>query len=369
MKKFIKKHSITLGIGFFLLMWRIFLFVIEQSRYIIPTRLTYFGIIPQANFDGIYYLSISQYGYKGLDQAFFPLFPIAINLVGRITNLQPAASALMVSALSLFVSLYVLSKLIKKDLRYGNYMWAIIFFLSFPTSFFFGAIYTESLFLALTLLSFYFARKGLFFIASLFGMFASATRVIGVFLLPALVFEMYEQQRKKKKINLLQYLVLCLIPVGLLSYMGFLWSKYGDPLLFVHIQSAFGAGRSNGTIILLPQVIYRYFKIFITVSTANLTFWISCLELSTLILGVLILYLAWRRGIRKSYVLFSACALLFPTLSGTLSSLPRYALASFAVFIYLGMIKSKFIKVALIIMGLSLEGILAILFFQGYFIS
>src|SRR5204863_6672129 len=110
-------------------------------------------------------------------------------------------------------------------------------------------------------------------------------------------------------------------------------------------------------------------KIFLTVSHTNLTFWLSIGELLTLILGICFLFLAFRRGVRRSYIIFSVSALLFPTLSGTLSSLPRYILASFAIFIYLGLIKSRLIKITLISIGLCFEALLTILFLQGYFVA
>ena len=36
-----------------------------------------------ANFDGEHYLSIANIGYKGLEQAFFPIYPILINFFSK----------------------------------------------------------------------------------------------------------------------------------------------------------------------------------------------------------------------------------------------------------------------------------------------
>lgn len=336
---------------------------------VIPVRSGYLGFLRDANFDGIYYLYISQSTYHGLDQSFFPFFPLVINFVSVVSSISHLSAGILVVALSLCAALYAFAKLIRIDKKNGNYIWALIFFLAFPTSFFFGVLYTEGLFLCLTFLSFYFIRRKYFLVGSLFAMMATATRIVGIFLLPALLLDVYLEQRKEKRRDLKAYVPLTVIPIGLISYMIYLWYKFNDPLLFVHIQPAFGAGRSGGQIVLLPQVLYRYVKILISVPQTSLTFWISCLELATLFLGCFLLYLSFRKGIRKSYILFSFCVLLFPTLSGTLSSIPRYALASFAIFIYLGMIRSKLLKIILILLGFLLESLLAILFLQGYFVS
>lgn len=336
-----------------------------MNRHIIEIRKGFLGIFPIANFDGNYYLYIAQFGYHGLDQSFFPFFPLVIH-AGMYLGFDPLSAALFVVAFSLFGFLYTFCKLIQIDYSGNSYIWVLLFTLSFPTSFFFATIYTESLFLFLTIMSFYLARKEKMLFASFFAGLASATRIIGIFLLPALALEIYQQN--KKKISFQKYIPLCFIPLGLLVYMSYLWVRYSDPLLFIHLQPLFGAGRSGGIIILLPQVLFRYFKILF-MSSFNLTYWISVTELIVFFFVLTILFLAYKKGMRKSYILFSACAILFPTLSGTLSSMPRYALASFVVFIYLGLLKNRALKLALVVIGLMIEALFATLFFQGYFIS
>lgn len=374
MKKFILKHKIPFLIVILLGIWRIYYLFLESVRYIYPQRTGYLGFIPQGNFDGVYYLAISQFWYRGLDQAFFPLYPVAIWITSGFLHVGPSAAGIIVSILSLFFLLLTLYKLVNLEKLKASSLWVLLFLLSFPSAFFLGNIYTESFFIMLILISFYAARKKHRVLACIIAGFASGARVVGIFLLPALILEFYTQFKEDKKhlksVDSFSYfLPIIFIPAGLLSYMGFLWYKYADPLLFVHIQPSFGAGRSGGEIILLPQVLYRYIKIFLTVHPSTLTFLISVLELCVLILGIVILLLALKKGIRKSYILFSFCVLLFPTLSGTLSSIPRYILASFAIYIFLGQIENKVFKISAICFGFILQGILAVLFLQGYFVS
>lgn len=374
MKRFYKKNKNILQILFVLFIWRIYQFILQTVAFTYPIRTGYLGFIPEANFDGVYYINISEYWYRGLDQAFFPLYPILMKLVTFPTSIPPAASGVTVSIGMLLILLVSFSKLVKLD-GYGKYaIWSCLFLLFFPSSFFLGAVYTESLFLALIVLSFYFARRGNMVTSAVFATLATGTRIIGIFLLPALLFEAYLQLKEgHKKVKFKSFIkkswILLLTPLGLVSYMAFLWYKYADPLLFVHIQPAFGAGRSGGEIVLLPQVLYRYMKIIASVSYSNLTFIISVAELLMLIVSSILLYLSLKAGIRKSYILFSVFALFFPTLSGTLSSIPRYALACFVIFIFLGSIKNKYLKITLLLIGLILQSFAALLFFRGYFIS
>jgi len=374
MKKFILNHKNSFFIFTSLFIWRIFLFAIEQNRSLVTQKPEYLGDLFQSNFDGVYYSAISQYWYRGLDQAFFPVYPITIKIVSIITSFHASTAGIVVSVVSLFLLLKILSLLMNWDGFKENSKWAIVLYLAFPTSFFFSAVYTESLFLLLTLLSFYFARKKKRLAASMTAGFASGTRIIGIFLLPALLLEFYSQlneikHKKTKLFYVFYFMPLILVPLGLISYMAFLWYKYKDPLLFVHIQPYFGAGRSGGGIVLLPQVLYRYFKILTTVTPSSLTFFIAGLELVTLVFITTILCLALKTKLRKSYILFSFLALFFPTISGTLSSLPRYSIVCFAVFMYLAMLKKNYVKFIIIIFSIILQMILASLFLQGYFVS
>jgi hypothetical protein len=67
--------------------------------------------------------------------------------------------------------------------------------------------------------------------------------------------------------------------------------------------------------------------------------------------------------------LFSFANLLLPTLTGTFSSIPRYALLSFSVFLYVGQIKQSWIKASIAVAFIILHVLIMGFFVQGYFIS
>jgi hypothetical protein len=50
---------------------------------------------------------------------------------------------------------------------------------------------------------------------------------------------------------------------------------------------------------------------------------------------------------RLSYLIFIVPALLLPTLTGTLASMPRYGLIAFPLFYLLGNIKKPYVKIIL----------------------
>src|SRR3990167_3153711 len=158
-----------------------------------------------ANFDGEHYLAIAIFGYKEREQAFFPVYPGLISFLAK-----PFSPDL----LSFLLALMILWNLITIDYSKKIALFTLAAILLFPTSFYFGAVYSESLFLLLSVSSFYLARKRHWFSASFLGAVASATRVFGVLLLVALLIEAWEQKAKLSK-----SFWIFLIPSGLLIYM------------------------------------------------------------------------------------------------------------------------------------------------------
>lgn len=356
-------------------LWGTYFFIIEAlGRLFVEGRPTFMGPIPRTNFDGIHYLVIAERGYGLHQEPFFPLFPLLIRFLAPIFAGNYLVSALTIIHISLVITLVFLWRLVAFDFGKETSRWSLAFFLLFPTAFFLGSIYTESFFLMLIFGSFYAARKGKWWISGILGALASATRMVGIFLLPALIFEFYKQNFKGKirrdeySTKLKRGVGILLIPLGLLSYMVFLNNLTGDPFAFIHSQPAFGANRSGSEIILLPQVIFRYVKIFLTVPSSNYDFWIAVLEFFSFAIVIGSLLIFWKK-IRMSYLIFSLLAIIAPTLTGTLSSMPRYVITAFPVFIMLGSLENKLVRFLLLSVSLILLTVLTVLFTQGYFVA
>ena len=199
--------------------------------------------------------------------AFFPVYPILISFFSKpnpydlLTSLVNSTLwGLIISNVAFVLALIYLWELVREDFSQKIAYLTIILLLIFPTSFYFGAVYNESLFLLLSVLSFYSARRGNWFTAGVFGLVASATRVFGILLFPALLIEAYQQ-----KVSFSKILWICLIPLGLGVYMWYLNATIGDPLAFYSFQRLIGEQHQPG-ITTLPQVYFRYIKMMATVS-------------------------------------------------------------------------------------------------------
>lgn len=366
------------------LLWRISLFVfLLAAAMFFPLQKKFLGgelgnylkapwFWAWSNFDGEHYLSIARNGYEQGEQAFFPLYPLLIRTVGRIFGgdlISLNLAGLIISNFALLFALYGIYKLIRLDFDEKVSRLAIIILLLFPTSFYLGAVYTESLFLALSVWAFYFARKRNYFWAACIGMFAAGTRIIGVLLFPIFLVEAISGEKKQIKIR---FLWLLLIPLGILAYMYHLQTQWGDPFAFVTTLPGFGEHRS-ATPIILPQVFYRYiFKIL-----PNLNYSYFPATFSTLMeFGISILFLLLSVWVlfraRLSYALFLLGGYLLPTLSGSFSSLPRYVLVLFPAFFIFAKVLVKTSRLTRILIFILL-GILLLtatmLFTRGFWVS
>ncbi len=327
----------------------------------------------RASFDGIHYLDISRKGYGVNQQVFFPLYPKIIKEITPFFKGRDLLAGLFVSHLSLFLLLFVFYKLILLDFDHKVAQRTLIFLMIFPTSFFFGSVYTESLLLLFILGSFYAARKSSWLIAGCFGFLAANTRLIGIFLFPALLYEFWQQKKissrqRRDKFQISNLLFIFLVPLGLLSYMRFLKINFQDSLMFIHSQPFFGVSRSDEKIVLLYQVFFRYLKMIFTTKSDPLYFTVW-LELLVVVGFIYLLLKSFSIKIRLSYLVFSVLTLLIPTLIGTFSSLPRYVLVLFPCFICLGMVKSTKTRRAVQIIFILSAIFSVVLFFKGYWIA
>jgi len=377
------------------LLWRTFDFlIIFFSQKIIP----YLGFFPYrdqllsfdlpswvyslANFDGLHYLSIARNGYAQYEQAFFPLYPILIKFLTPFFSNNQLLTGLIISNISFLLGLIVFYKYLNEGMI-NHAPTTILLLLAFPTSFFFGAVYTEGLFFLLLITTLYFLKKKQYLLVCLFAFFASISRLVGVFLIIPILFHFFSQNKK----TIIHHLLSITSPfIGLGIYCFYLWKTTGDPLFFLTSQPIFGANRSSH-LIFLPQVYWRYFKIFITAAHDS-RFYVSVVEFGifSFVLIILILDLIKNLGIKnwklvknlkfeiKNYDLlslniFSLSNIILPTLTGTLSSIPRYTLFSLSFFIYIAQIKNIFIKYLILIIFMILHIVLLGLFTQGYFVS
>jgi hypothetical protein len=133
-----------------------------------------------ARWDSDWFLRIAENGYTwpSSTPAFFPLYPLLVAGLGWVLLGHHVLAGVV------FVLLFRLT-----ELRLGEdaARRTVLFLAVAPTSLFFGAVYSESLFLLLAVAAFLLAERGRFSQAGAAAGLALLTRSAGVALLPALV--------------------------------------------------------------------------------------------------------------------------------------------------------------------------------------
>lgn len=330
-----------------------------------------------ANFDGVHYLTIINKGYigTGLIQAFFPAYPFLIFLISQALPISNIILGISISLISTYLAARLISQLYSKAEVNKNLLYLSLF--TFPTSFFLAAMYSEGFFLMLVLTTFLMANKKKWLFAALLAAVASATRIVGILLVPALIIELWDQKNHELTIqqikdflvsNIKTIFLISLGSLGLLVYMLYLNNNFSDPLYFIHVQEEFGVGRSE-SFVSYPQVIYRYLKILLTARPFDLKYYSYVLELISAVLPLGLLVVFYKK-IRKSHLFFSVMAILIPTMTGTFTSLPRYVLVAFPIYFLLAQIfeKSKY-RIPYFVISTILLIINVVLFVQGYWVA
>ncbi len=380
-KKYLNKKRI--------LVWLLLLFGVALMGTLFPLKTGYLAggnmdaykskpwLYWLANFDGDHYISIAKRGYVQFQQAFFPLYSY---LISRIASFFKNSfqtyffSGIALSFVCFLLFFRYLKRLIKKDFKKFSFKKTKLIYLLYPTAFFLISIYTESLFLFLAVAAFYFYSKKRKILYIFFSSLATATRLIGVFI-PFSIFleyliKAFDDETNKKIFSvetLKKGLTSILASSGLLYYMNYLWQTKNDPLYFFHVQPEFGANRSGGKLILPYQVLWRYIKIIFTANPRTVEYFVAVQEIALTVLFIAVFFWAIKK-VKSRYLIYSGAVIILPTLTGTLSSMPRYIMAAFPLFIVLSKLKKRKKKILLAVFAILLI-INLILFSRGYFVS
>jgi Gpi18-like mannosyltransferase len=288
--------------------------------------------------DTHHYLNIAKEGYsssmvdeKHLLIVFFPLYPFLIKIFSLVFQ-DHLLSALLISNIAYIFAVFYLYKLVHIDFEKEDALRSIIYFSIFPTAYFLHAAYTESLFLALTLASFYYARKDRWALSGVIGMLAAATRITGIILLPVLVIE-YLSQREYKKENIRKDILwILVIAIGFVLYLVLNYITYGDPLKFLEIQ-----GEHWSKSLAIPTKGFLNAWVGIFGRTPEYSMSVGLFEIVFSVLGLILIIYSFFR-LRFSYSLYALATWLIITSTSFWQSIPRYTLTIFPIFIALAII-------------------------------
>jgi glycosyltransferase involved in cell wall biosynthesis len=310
-----------------------------------------------------WYVNIADNGYSADGNqangiAFMPLYPLLIRLGGIVIQ-NNLWSALWIANVLSILGLLMFYRLARYEFGQRTAWWALLALIFFPSAYFFNAAYTEGPFLLFMVSSFYFARRGNWQWAGLFGGLAALTRIVGIILWPALVVEFLLQRRDKRQ-SWGEIVWLLAIPGGLAVYLLYNMELFGFAFAFMQQLDGYWQKHFAWPWVGLESR-WQAIGPFPYSSDSILAGWAELIAGIILIIGSV-----WSLvKLRLSYTIYLA-GLSFMLLStNVLQSTPRYLLAAFPVFFLMGiMAKFRLLRVVWLPFSISI-----LVLFMTYFVS
>jgi len=298
-------------------------------------------LAPAARWDTTWFLSIAHDGYAGDTSraAFFPLYPLLA---------QGIVGGLVLSLVCALLGLAALHRLGTIELGDAPARAAVWLVACFPMAFFLSAVYSESLFLALSVGAVLAARTDRWAVAALLGALASATRSAGVLLLVPLALLWWTHSERRRR----DLAWLALVPVGLAAFCAALALDGLDGLAPFHAQDIWFrhfagpfVGAWDGAVaawdgarqLLSGSRDPVYFAVaggdpYVNASH-NLQLFAALIAAIPALIGTL-------RRLPLAYAAYTVAALAlplsYPVTPQPLMSLPRFELVLFPLFLWLG---------------------------------
>lgn len=184
-------------------------------------------VAPAARWDAVWFLGVAQDGYgQGASEAFFPLYPALVAVAGALAG-SLLAGGVLVSLGGLACALYLLHRLVELDFGREVAATTVLLVALSPMAFVFSAVYSESLFLALSVGAVLAARTGRWWWAGVAGGLAAMSRSAGVVLVVPLALQFFQDGGLG---SLRRLSPLALVPLGLVAYCTLLALAGEDPL-------------------------------------------------------------------------------------------------------------------------------------------
>jgi hypothetical protein len=362
-----------------------------------------FFISAWQHWDAVWFTRIAEHGYGKFATAFFPLYPALTRVMGLVMGGKFSEGGIIVSLACFAGALTLLYRLVRDDFGATAAAWTVILLSFASTSFFFQAVYSESLFLLLTVASFAAARRGRWVLAGLAGGLAALTRSAGLLLLVPLAWMWLEQYRggalrlpgavsvqpllARGRQRFVSLAALLLVPLGLGIYMAYLKVRFGDPLEFMVAEKHWNRHLHLPTVAVVEgvQAVWRSIRAIAAdpgmyIRLQRLPFhaqWVTLGNLTAfvaLVFAVVALAASWRK-LPSAYTVFAAVSLLlplsYPTHSTPLLSFPRFVLVDFPLFIALALLVERRPVVRWALTGLFVVSlaVLTVLYANGMWVA
>ena len=347
--------------------------VLILSQILIQGSFTFSGFIQMITDrltepgDAVRYLDIARNGYvregeNAINLVFYPLYPFLMRALSVLTGGRLALAGLILSQTCYAGASVMLYELLLLDHDHQDAWWGVLMLALYPFSMFVMGVFSEGLFLLLSISCLYAIRKRQPLLTGVTGFLAALCRLQGMLLIFPAVYEAVVRHagKSREKWSWKEAFVL-LIPLGFCVYLAINYHLHRNPFQFLiyerddpWFQTSEWIGRnialqySQGHqyegldwIIYYPQIILYF------------------LALGTLFFGAV-------SKEKTMYLLYGGVYLGFTYLSGWMISGGRYMLGCVPLFLILAGIRKTWIKHMLLLLSGVIGFGYALLYYMGF---
>lgn len=301
-----------------------------------------------ARYDSGWYNGIAREGYRFAEGgrsnlAFFPLYPLLMRTVGRLFGTRPVDfywGGIIVSWTAFAVAMVVLYRLARLDLPTRAAERAVLYAAVFPFAFFYGVVYSESLFLMLLVAAVYGLRTKRWFLAAVSGALATATRVNGIMALPALLWIAWRSAGSDRRQRIYGVAAAASSAAGVLAYSAYVYGLTGSPFEWYATITRWsyqpGSQFGGMFLVLLRHMVFQPYEYLTQDRTAPY----DALNGATALVFLISIPFVWRK-LGGGYGLLMLANLLLPISTGSYEGLGRYCAVLFPMYIWLGTFESE----------------------------
>ena len=288
------------------------------------------------HWDAGWYAAIAADGYwyhpgEQSPVAFFPVYPSAVGALHAL-GVNRYWAGILITAVCGLAGLFVFNRWARRLQGDAVALTATTLFALYPFSFYlYGVMYSDALFLLAVVGAFYALEKDRLWPSVALGIVATAARPVAPAVMIGLIARRIEQRRSRGERLRACDLALALTGLGLVAYMAFLWYRFGDPLAFIHVQSAAGWMQPPGAATWLKlDLLHRVHR-----DPTEFGTWIRLANAAAALGALAVAIPTWRRW-SKAYAMYIAIVVGVPALSTKdFMGLGRYVIAAFPLFITL----------------------------------
>jgi hypothetical protein len=304
-----------------------------------------------ARYDSGWFYNVARSGYHYVEGqpsnlAYFPLYPLMMAAGGWFLGGDQHHyyfAGMLISRAAFLAALVFLYLLARLDLDERGAQRAVLYTAVFPFAFFYSRVYSEALFLLLTVSSTYFFRTRRWELGGLAGGLASLTRVNGVLTVVALTRIAGDAVKGKHRMWMRPALALLAVVAGLGLFCWYSFSLTGSPVAWAAAISSWnyepGGTPWTPLVALARQLIRRPFD-FLTVEPNGPY---DTLNGVTAAIFVGSVPFVWRR-LGAAYGMHMLVNLWLPLSSGQFEGLGRYCAVLFPFFIWLASFDRQWLR-------------------------